>query len=108
MDERCAERRDFLRQVTALGAVSIVAALRPSLAQAGGAPERSGTKMSYAPAAKLELKVSEVEFRRTSAGRQLMARIYQPQGGGPFPTVPDLHGGAWRRQDPLAQRPIGA
>ena len=68
MDERCAERRDFLRQVTALGAVSIVAALRPSLARAGAAPERSGTKMSYDPAAKFELKVSEVEFRRTPAG----------------------------------------
>jgi len=106
MDERCAERRDFLRQVTALGAVSIVAALRPSLAQAGAAPERSGTKMSYAPAAKLELKVSEVEFRRTPAGRQLMARIYQPQGGGPFPTVLDLHGGAWRRKDRLAEEPM--
>src|SRR2546427_10171737 len=106
MDERCAERRDFLRQVTALGAVSIVAALRPSLAQAGAAPERSGTKMSYGPAAKLELKVSEVEFRRTAAGRQLMARIYQPQGGGAFPTGLDLHGGARGRQDPPARGPV--
>jgi len=106
MDERCAERRDFLRQVTALGAVSIVAALRPSLARAGAAPERSGTKMSYDPAAKFELKVSEVEFRRTPAGRQLMARIYQPQGAGPFPTVLDLHGGAWRRKDRLAEEPM--
>src|SRR5437870_10447907 len=106
MDERRAERRDFLKQVTALGAVSIVAALRPSLAQAGAAPERSGTKMSYDPAAKFELKVSEVEFRRTPAGRQLMARIYQPQGAGPFPTVLDLHGGAWRRKDRLAEEPM--
>src|SRR2546425_12205723 len=62
--------------------------------------------MSYAPAAKFELKVSEVEFRRTPAGRQLMARIYQPQGGGPFPTVLDLHGGAWRRKDRLAEEPM--
>src|SRR2546428_13489956 len=105
MDERCAERRNFLKQVTALGAVSIVAALRPSLAQAGAAPERAGTKMSYAPAAKLELKVSEVEFRRTSAGRQLMARIYQPQGGGAFPTEPHLHAGAWGRKDRPPQGP---
>jgi acetyl esterase/lipase len=35
-----------------------------------------------------------------------MARIYQPQGSGPFPTVLDLHGGAWRRKDRLAEEPM--
>jgi len=39
---------------------------------------------AYDPAAKFDLKVSEVEFRRNAAGRMLMARIYQPQGAGPF------------------------
>ena len=63
-------------------------------------------KVSYDPAATFELKVSEVEFRRTEKGRQLMARIYQPQGAGPFPTVLDLHGGAWRRKDRLAEEPM--
>ena len=63
-------------------------------------------KTSYDPAGKFELKVSEVEFRRTPAGRQLMARIYQPQGAGPFPTLLDLHGGAWRRKDRLAEEPM--
>jgi len=63
-------------------------------------------KPAYDPAAKFELKVSEVEFRRTPAGRQLMARIYRPQGSGPFPTVLDLHGGAWRRKDRLAEEPM--
>jgi acetyl esterase/lipase len=101
-------RRDFLKQVTALGAVgvSIATGWRPSLARAGESPERSGMKMSYEPAARFELKVSEVEFRRTTGGRQLMARIYQPQGPGPFPTVLDLHGGAWRRKDRLAEEPM--
>jgi acetyl esterase/lipase len=55
---------------------------------------------------KFELKVSEVEFYRTPGGRQLMARVYQPQGPGPFPTVLDLHGGAWRRKDRLAEEPM--
>src|SRR6516165_9632842 len=50
---------------------------------------------AYNPAARFDLAVSEVEFRRNSAGRMLMARIYQPKGPGPFPTVLDLHGGAW-------------
>ena len=54
-------------------------------------------KTSYDPAARFELKITEAEFRRTNAGRQLMARIYQPQGPGPFPTVLDLHGGAHPR-----------
>jgi len=61
---------------------------------------------SYDPAAKFDLTVSDVEFRRTAAGRQLMARVYQPQGPGPFPTVLDLHGGAWRRKDRLAEEPM--
>jgi acetyl esterase/lipase len=63
-------------------------------------------KPVYDPAATFELKVSDVEFRRTPAGRQLMARVYQPQGAGPFPTLLDLHGGAWRRKDRLAEEPM--
>jgi acetyl esterase/lipase len=62
--------------------------------------------MSYDPAATFDLKVSDVEFYRTPAGRQLMARVYQPQGPGPFPTVLDLHGGAWRRKDRFAEEPM--
>jgi len=50
--------------------------------------------------------VSDVELRRNSAGRMLMARIYQPKGPGPFPTVLDLHGGAWNRKDRLAEEPM--
>src|SRR6266545_3163012 len=107
MDAHHADRRDFLKQMTALAAaMPIVASLRPVFARAGEAQGRSAVKTSYAPAAKFELKVSEVEFRRTPAGRQLMARIYQPQGPGPFPTVLDLHGGAWRRKDRLAEEPM--
>src|SRR5438874_4677650 len=101
-----AGRRDFLEQVTALGAVAIMTGWRPGSARAGTAPERPGGKMSYDPAGKFELKVSDVEFLRTPKGRQLMARVYQPQGPGPFPTVLDLHGGAWRRKDRLAEEPM--
>ena len=60
----------------------------------------------YNPGAKFDLKVSEVEYRRTKAGRQLMARIYQPAGPGPFPTVLDLHGGAWNAKDRKAEEPM--
>jgi len=104
MDERRSNRRDFLQQMTLLGVAG--AGIRPDLARAGDKPGGSAMKPAYDPAAKFELKVSEVEFRRTPAGRQLMARIYQPQGSGPFPTVLDLHGGAWRRKDRLAEEPM--
>jgi acetyl esterase/lipase len=64
----------------------------------------------YDPAAKLEVDVVEVPFRRNSAGRQLMARIYKPRADarrpGPFPALLDLHGGAWYRKDRTANEPM--
>ena len=60
---------------------------------------------AYNPAAHYPVKVWDVEFRRTPA-RKLMARIYQPQGAGPFPTLLDLHGGAWNDKDRLANAPM--
>ena len=45
---------------------------------------------AYDPAKHYEIKVWEVEFRRDPV-RTLMARIYQPQGNGPFPALLDLH-----------------
>jgi acetyl esterase len=101
------ERRDFMKRAAALGAgVLLAAGLRPGLARAGGAPGGFRMKATYDPAANFEIKVSEVEFLRTAGGRQQMARIYQPQGPGPFPTVLDLHGGAWRRKDRMAEEPM--
>ncbi len=35
-----------------------------------------------------------------------MARIYQPTGAGPFPTMLDLHGGAWNAKDRRAEEPM--
>lgn len=52
------------------------------------------------------LTVREVPFRENAQGRQLMARIYQPEGKGPFPALLDLHGGAWTRKDRTANEPM--
>jgi len=105
MNSRPTGRRDFLKTMTALGAVGlpVVPAFWPRRADAA-----AGFSMAaaYDPAAKFALKVSEVEFRRTRAGRQLMARIYQPDGAGPFPTVLDLHGGAWNAKDRFSEEPM--
>ena len=61
---------------------------------------------AYNRGARFELAVSEFELRRNVAGRMLMARIYRPKGAGPFPTVLDLHGGAWNRKDRFAEEPM--
>src|SRR5262249_37438477 len=96
-------RRGFLK----MSALAVAGAAGMSRrARTGEAQEKPTMKVSYDPAGKFELKISEVELVRTPAGRQLMARIYQPHGVGPFPTVLDLHGGAWRRKDRLAEEPM--
>jgi acetyl esterase/lipase len=83
-----------------LGAASLPAMVFERTGQARVPPA------AYDPAAKFTVLVSEVEFRRNPAGRMLMARIYQPDGPGPFPTVLDLHGGAWNAKDRFAEEPM--
>jgi acetyl esterase/lipase len=61
--------------------------------------------IAYDPSKHYEIKVWDVEFRRDPV-RTLMARIYQPQGDGPFPALLDLHGGAWNNQDRTANAPM--
>jgi len=56
---------------------------------------------AYNPSNNFEIKTWDVEFRK-AAKRTLMARVYQPQGGGPFPVLLDLHGGAWNNKDRTA------
>jgi acetyl esterase/lipase len=83
-------RREFLAAMTA--------------AAAAGWPARAARR--YDPAARFDIAVNEIEYRRNAAGRTLMARIYQPAGSGPFPTVLDLHGGAWNAKDRKAEEPM--
>ncbi len=93
-------RRDIVKLMAGAGAIGVSAprALWPAAA-AAAAP-------AYDPAGTFELDVKEIEFRRNSAGRMLMARIYQPKGTGPFPVVLDLHGGAWNNKDRTAEEPM--
>jgi len=51
-----------------------------------------------APQATHEIEIKDVEYLRDGA-LALQARIYQPKGPGPFPTVLYLHGGAWTSND---------
>ncbi len=97
-------RRHFLKTITVIGAAGLPIASVLGLRFVSAADAAVNT--AYDPAAKFEVTVSEVEMRRNSAGRMLMARIYQPKGAGPFPPVLDLHGGAWNAKDRHAEEPM--
>jgi acetyl esterase/lipase len=47
---------------------------------------------------KFDVDVKDVEYQR-QGGKPLLARIYQPKGTGPFPSIIDVHGGAWHNGD---------
>jgi len=47
-----------------------------------------------------EVEVKDVEYQQL-AGQSWLARVYQPNGPGPFPTIVDVHGGAWNNGDRL-------
>ena len=50
----------------------------------------------YDPEAQYGIKTFDVEYRSGGdLAEPLLARVYQPQGDGPFPTMIDVHGGAW-------------
>src|SRR5438552_5931203 len=104
--ERELGRRNFLKTSVAAAGLPTISTLwsvsAHSNSLAGGPP----MKTAYDPTAKLDLKMTETEFRRAVSGRMLMARVYQPQGVGPFPTLLDLHGGAWNNKDRGANEPM--
>jgi acetyl esterase/lipase len=47
---------------------------------------------------KFEVDERDVEYQQHK-GKPWLARIYQPKGRGPFPTIVDVHGGAWHNGD---------
>jgi acetyl esterase/lipase len=49
---------------------------------------------SYDPTATFEIEEEDVEYRRDGAA-SFVVRLYRPKGAGPFPTLLDVHGGAW-------------
>jgi acetyl esterase len=60
---------------------------------------------SYDPAAHYEVTTSDVEYRR-EGDEPLLARIYRPEGPGPFPMLLDVHGGAWTMSDRTGNEPM--
>ena len=52
----------------------------------------------YNPNGEFEVETHEIEYRHDQ-GESWPAIVYQPQGGGPFPLLLDVHGGAWNGGD---------
>jgi acetyl esterase len=52
----------------------------------------------YNPAAHYAFEVNDIEYRRDADG-SLLARIFRPKGGGPYPALLQIHGGAWNSGD---------
>src|SRR5438445_12804594 len=104
--ERELGRRYFLQTSVAAAGLPTISTLWSGCAHSNSLAGGSPMKTAYDPSAKFDLKMSEVEFRRAVSGRMLMARVYQPQGVGPFTTLLDLHGGAWNNKDRGAKEPM--
>ena len=56
-------------------------------------------------AARFEIETRDVEYRRQD-GAPLLARLYRPKGDGPFPSLVEVHGGAWASGDRLNNAPL--
>ena len=56
-------------------------------------------------AAKFNVDIQDIEYNKPG-GAPLLARLYRPQGAGPFPAVVEVHGGAWGSNDRLTNAPI--
>jgi acetyl esterase/lipase len=59
----------------------------------------------YDPSGRYPLEIFDIEYRR-AGDTPLLARVYQPQGPGPFPALVDIHGGQWTRGDRTGNGPL--
>jgi acetyl esterase len=55
----------------------------------------------------MAIHIEDVEYFRPAGSAPLLARYYRPEGGGPFPAVLEVHGGAWTSGDRLNNVAIG-
>ena len=58
------------------------------------------SSLRYDPNATFDIESTDVEYRR-DGGQVWLARVIKPRGIGPFPTLLDVHGGAWANGDRL-------
>jgi acetyl esterase/lipase len=61
--------------------------------------------IAYDPGQTFEVQSVDVAYRQ-AGGQSWLARVYQPQGSGPFPALLELHGGVWTQYDRTFDEPI--
>jgi acetyl esterase/lipase len=59
----------------------------------------------YDPRRTFEVRSRDVVYRKDGA-TDWLARVYEPQGTGPFPALLEVHGGAWNNNDRLQNAPL--
>jgi acetyl esterase len=72
---------------------------------AAGTTTLSRLRDLYDPSSSFEVRSVDVEYRHDGS-RSWLARVYQPQGPGPFPALLEVHGGAWNNNDRLQNEPL--
>src|SRR5204862_4831303 len=75
---------------------------------AGKAFSRQSTEESMpevAIPARFEIETRDIEYS-SHDNEPLLARLYRPIGGGPFPALVEVHGGAWASGDRLNNAPL--
>ena len=59
----------------------------------------------YDPRGSFDVRSRDVVYREDGA-TDWLARVYEPQGAGPFPALLEVHGGAWNNNDRLQNAPL--
>jgi acetyl esterase/lipase len=59
----------------------------------------------YDPRRSFDVRWDDVEYRHDGS-KSWLARVYQPQGPGPFPALIEIHGGAWNHNDRTQNQPL--
>jgi len=67
--------------------------------------ETQEMRLRYDPHATFDVRARDVEYRHDGS-QSWLARIYEPQGAGPFPMLIDIHGGGWCKYDRLHDEPV--
>lgn len=102
-------RRRFLTSIAASAfALAAAPALVPSSALAQVVPSRPATAPwtpRYEPTGRFEIQAFDQPYRQAGS-QSWLARIYQPQGSGPFPALLEIHGGVWTDNDRTFDEPI--
>jgi acetyl esterase len=68
------------------------------LIQSGDRFREDDMTMTVEGDARAEIRIEDVVYQRQES-RPLLARLYRPAGLGPFPSVVQVHGGAWVNKD---------